>query len=87
MKPHPNSSSLNPPSNPLPCLHPMKPCEPVQVKIATLEERLRESAAMPLEDKLAALKKQHGYKQPGDPDPIQASLDYRKSMQKDLNRD
>ncbi|WP_009964793.1 hypothetical protein [Verrucomicrobium spinosum] len=60
----------------------MEMIPPVPIKIATLDERLRASAAVPWERKLAAMKKQAGYLEDQSDDPATRALAYRESMRK-----
>ncbi|WP_256200609.1 hypothetical protein, partial [Verrucomicrobium spinosum] len=54
----------------------------VPIKIATLDERLKASAAVPWEDALAAMKKQAGYKTDRSQHPGVKALAYLESMEK-----
>ncbi|WP_009964801.1 hypothetical protein [Verrucomicrobium spinosum] len=60
----------------------MKIIPAVPIKIGTLDEHLKESAAVPWERKLAAMKKQAGYLEDQSDDPATRALAYRESMRK-----
>jgi hypothetical protein len=56
---------------------------PPVIKIESLEARLKASAQVPREAKVAVLAVQHG--QPTAPDPIAAAVAFRASMRKPLS--